>query len=81
MSEISRLQRQKQILKNLLDEMTKDLPPMIQTIVAVNRSTVCQLLDNLSEEQMDEIVSKARAIVNLVDCKEGDYEQSESESD
>ena len=74
MSETNRLTRQKQILRNLLDEMTDSLPPMVQTIVAMNRSTVYQLLDNLTEEQMDEIVSKARSIVDLVDCKEEIYE-------
>ena len=34
----------------------------------VNRSTVYQLLDNLTSEQMDAIVSRAREIVNMIDC-------------
>ena len=34
----------------------------------VNRSMVYQLLDNLTSEQMDAIVSRAREIVNMIDC-------------
>ena len=34
----------------------------------VNRSTVYQLLDNLTSEQMDAIISRAREIVNMIDC-------------
>ena len=34
----------------------------------VNRSTVCQLLDNLTEDQMNAIVTKAREIVDSIDC-------------
>ena len=34
------------------------------------RSTVFQLVDNLTEEQMNEIVDKAKSIVALVECEE-----------
>ena len=66
----NRLKRQKQALKKLIEEMTSDLPPMLEIIWVANRSTVYQLLDNLAEEQMDAIVSKAREIVNMIDCAE-----------
>ena len=64
----SRLQKQKEALKNLVEEMTNDLPPMLAGIWMVNRSMVYQLLDNLTSEQMDAIVSRAREIVNMIDC-------------
>ena len=41
---------------------------MLMSIWIVNRSTVYRLLDNLSAEQMNNIVSKAREIVDMIDC-------------
>ena len=64
----SRLTRQKEALRNLIEEMTQNLPPMLMGIWMVNRSTVCQLLDNLTEDQMNAIVTKAREIVDSIDC-------------
>ena len=64
----NRLTKQKQALKNLIEEMTNDLPPMLMSLWIVNRSTVFRLLDNLSSEQMNNIVSKAREIVDMIDC-------------
>ena len=66
----SRLQRQKEALRNLVEEMTNDLPPMLMSIWIVNRTTVFRLLDNLTADQMDAIVSKARDIVDMIDCTE-----------
>ena len=63
-----RLTKQKEALKNLIEEMTNDLPPMLMSMWIVNRSTVFRLLDNLTSEQMDAIVSRAREIVNMIDC-------------
>ena len=64
----NRLKRQKEALTNLVEEMTNDLPPMLMSIWIVNRSTVFRLLDNLTAEQMDAIVLKAREIVDMIDC-------------
>lgn len=47
----------------------------------VNRSTVYQLLDNLSSEQMDAIVSRAREIVDMIDCAEVDDYGTEHDTD
>ena len=47
----------------------------------VNRSTVYQLLDNLSSEQMDAIVSRAREIVDMIDCAEVDAYGTEHDTD
>ena len=41
---------------------------MLMSIWIVNRSTVFRLLDNLTAEQMDAIVLKAREIVDMIDC-------------
>ena len=43
---------------------------MLEIIWVANRSTVYQLLDNLTAEQMDAIVLKAREIVDMIDCAE-----------
>lgn len=40
----------------------------------INRTTVYQLLDNLSADQMDAIVAKARDIVDMIDCADEDTE-------
>ena len=77
----SRLQKQKEALRNLVEEMTNDLPPMLAGIWMVNRSTVYQLLDNLSSEQMDAIVSRAREIVDMIDCAEVDDYGTEHNTD
>ena len=70
----SRLKRQKEALTKLVEEMTSDLPPMLAGIWMINRTTVYQLLDNLSADQMDAIVAKARDIVDMIDCADEDTE-------
>ena len=67
-----KLLRQKEALKNLIEEMTKELPPMLMSIWVINRSTVMQLVDKLTVEQMDAIIAKARSVIDLIECAEGE---------
>jgi len=43
---------------------------MMKSLVMSYRSTVYQLVDNLTEEQMNGVVTKAKEIVKLVECEE-----------
>lgn len=42
---------------------------MVKGIAMAYRSTVYQLVDGLTEEQMDAVICKAREIIALVECE------------
>lgn len=46
------------------------MPLMIKSLIMSYRSSVFQLVDNLTEEQMTSVVEKAKQIVALVECEE-----------
>lgn len=43
---------------------------MVKSLIMANRSTVFQLVDNLTEEQMNDILSKAHGILSMLECEE-----------
>lgn len=43
----------------------------------IYRSSVVQLVDNITEEQMENIVSQAKGIVELVECEDGIEQHTE----
>ena len=43
---------------------------MIRSLITSYRSTVYRLVDDLTEEQMNAIVERAKDIVKLVECEE-----------
>ena len=53
----------KQRILSLLEAMTADLPPTIKMIVLANRGSAVRLLDEMTEEQIDEILDKAQDII------------------
>ena len=65
-----KLNKQKQILKDLISQAVDGMPLMIRSLIMSYRSSVYQLVDNLTEEQMNSVVEKAKQIVALVECEE-----------
>ena len=65
-----KLNKQKQILKDLISQAIDGMPLMIKSLIMSYRSSVFQLVDNLTEEQMQSVVDKAKQIVALVECEE-----------
>ena len=66
----NKLEKQKQKLQSLIEEMTNDLPPMLMSLWVVNRSQIYRLVDNITADQMDAIITKAREIVDMMECKD-----------
>lgn len=46
------------------------MPIMVQGLIRANISSVYRLVDNLTEEQMQNVVTKAKEIVALVECED-----------
>lgn len=58
------LSKRKQAILNLIEEMTKNLPPMVQIMVTQYRSTVCQFVDKLTYEQTEELIGKVENVLD-----------------
>ena len=58
------LERRKQAILNLIEEMIKNLPPMVQIMVTQYRSTVCQFVDKLTYEQTEELIGKVENVLD-----------------
>ena len=54
------LERRKQAILNLIEEMTKGLPPMVGLMLTQYRSMVCQFVDSLTFEQTEELIDKVQ---------------------
>lgn len=61
------LENKKERLKNLVLEMLEELPQPIASMSLVYRSLVLQLIDNLTDEQMTNIVDKVKELIDYVE--------------
>ena len=70
-------QKIKTLLGKIISETMDTMPAMVQTIVQMNLSSVYQLVDGLSAEQIDDIIKKVREILDEIESNEpveNDYE-------
>ena len=58
------LERRKQALLELIEEMTESLPAMVKLMWNQYRSLVLSSLDQLTFEQTEEILEKAQEIID-----------------
>ena len=58
------LERRKTAILNLITELTETLPPMVGMMIKTYSSMVHQLLDGLSFEQTEELITKAQKIID-----------------
>ena len=58
------LERRKQAILTLIEEMTKGLPPMVGLMLTQYRSMVCQFVDRLTFEQTEELIDKVQHIID-----------------
>lgn len=49
---------------------------MLKGLAMSYRSTVYQLVDSITEEQMNEIINKAKSLIAIVECEETDGTKS-----
>lgn len=66
MSESELLEKRKKAILELIEEMIKNLPPMVQTMLMMYRSTVYQFVDTLTLEQTDELIDKVQEIIDRI---------------
>ena len=60
------LDKRKTAIKELIEEMSKNLPPMVQTMLTMYRSMVFQFVDSLSFEQTEELLVKVQEIIDRI---------------
>ena len=58
------LEKRKQAIKNLLEEMTDSLPVMAQSMLMMYRSTVYQFIDKITYEQTEELLNKIQSVID-----------------
>ena len=58
------LEKRKQAIKNLLEEMTDSLPVMAQSMLMMYRSTVYQFIDKITFEQTEELLNKIQSVID-----------------
>ena len=58
------LEKRKQAIKNLLEEMTDSLPVMAQSMLMMYRSTVYQFIDKITYEQTEESLNKIQSVID-----------------
>ena len=80
-TEMILLENKKQKIKTLVGKIIAEtmdtMPAMVQTIVQMNLSSVYQLVDGLTAEQIDGIIKKVRVILDEIESDEpveNDYE-------
>ena len=80
-TEMILLENKKQKIKTLVGKIIAEtmdtMPAMVQTIVQMNLSSVYQLVDGLTAEQIDGIIKKVREILDEIESNEpveNDYE-------
>lgn len=66
MNESELLEKRKKAILELIEEMSKNLPPMVQTMLMMYRSTVSQFVDTLTLEQTDELIDKVQEILDRI---------------
>ena len=60
------LEKRKQAIKNLLEEMTDSLPIMAQSMLLMYRSTVYQFIDKITYEQTEELLNKIQSVIDNI---------------
>ena len=60
------LEKRKQVIKNLLEEMTDNLPVMAQSMLMMYRSMVYQFIDKITYEQTEELLNKIQSVINEI---------------
>ena len=60
------LEKRKQAIKNLLEEMTDSLPVMAQSMLMMYRSTVYQFIDKITYEQTEELLNKIQSVIDEI---------------
>ena len=58
------LEKRKQAIKNLLEEMTDSLPVMVQSMLMMYRSTVYRFIDTITYEQTEELLNKIQSVID-----------------
>ena len=58
------LEKRKQAIKNLLEEMTDSLPVVAQSMLMMYRSTVYQFIDKITYEQTEELLNKIQSVID-----------------
>ena len=58
------LEKRKQAIKNLLEEMTDSLPVMAQSMLMMYRSTVYLFIDKITYEQTEELLNKIQSVID-----------------
>ena len=66
MNESELLEMRKTAILEIIEEMTKNLPPMVQTMLGMYRSTVSQFVDRLTFEQTEELLEKVQEIIDRI---------------
>ena len=65
-----KLQLQKQKLKTLMLSMLEMLPPTIQMMASCYLGMIETMIDNLTEEQIDNVILEAKKFVHALECNE-----------
>ena len=60
------LEKRKIAIKNLIMEMVDSLPDMLKMIVRMNLTTVQLLVDDMTFEQTEELLTKAQNIIDEI---------------
>ena len=60
------LEKRKQAIKNLLEEMTDSLPVMAQSMLMMYRSTVYRFIDTITYEQTEELLNKIQSVIDEI---------------
>ena len=58
------LEKRKQAIKNLLEEMTDSLPVMAQSMLMMYHSTVYRFIDTITYEQTEELLNKIQSVID-----------------
>ena len=58
------LEKRKQAIKNLLEEMADSLPLMAQSMLMMYRSTVYQFIDKITFKQTEELLNKIQSVID-----------------
>ena len=58
------LEKRKQAIKNLLEEMMDSLPVMAQSMLMMYRSTVYRFIDKITYEQTEELLNKIQSVID-----------------
>lgn len=64
----TRLNRQKEAIRQLVKQMINNLPTMAQTMIMCYRGTIDSMIDNLTSEQIEHVLTEAKAVIHALEC-------------